>query len=187
MRRNSSGKPSLAISFALERDPDVGPIQLRRQSPLCEQDRSSCRRGMVGHYGSGGDDRTGSYALQATERSCHDPGRSRQLMAHNARCSHAKSPPKDCKCSCGGLLHGGGGLISLGAGSWGRAADYNHNHRNTHLADSLDGQVVSVIDRILSSSVGDHADAATDRIAGRRSVGWGDITALRRMWWCGAG
>jgi hypothetical protein len=86
-------------------------------------------------------------------------------MAHNARCSHAKSPPKDCKCSCGGLLHGGGGQISLGAGPWGRTADYNHHHRDTHLADSLDGQVVSVIDRILSSPDGDHADAATDRVA----------------------
>jgi hypothetical protein len=85
-------------------------------------------------------------------------------MAHNANCSHAKSPPKACKCSCGGLLHGGGGL-SLSAGPWGETADYNHNHRDTHLADSLDGRVVSVIDRILSSSVGDRADAATDRLA----------------------
>jgi hypothetical protein len=85
-------------------------------------------------------------------------------MAHNSRCSNAKSPPRDCTCDCGGLLHGGGGQ-RLPDGSWGRSVEYKHNDRATCLGDSLDGPTVDFFDRLFRSSDAGLLDDASDLIA----------------------
>jgi hypothetical protein len=68
-------------------------------------------------------------------------------MAHNANCSNAKSPPRDCECSCGGALHGGGSQ-TLGPGPWGRDVHYSHYGRQSRLAPSLDGLTVRFFDAL---------------------------------------
>jgi hypothetical protein len=85
-------------------------------------------------------------------------------MAHNSRCSNAKSPSRDCTCDCGGLLHGGGGQ-RLADGPWGRNVEYKHNDRATCLGDSLDGLTVGFFDRLFRSSDARLLDGASDLIA----------------------
>jgi hypothetical protein len=95
-------------------------------------------------------------------------------MAHNAKCSNATKPR--CRCSCGGVLHGGGAQ-RLGDGPWGGSVAYEHNHRETYLGDTLDGPTVRLLDGLFVSPTVDLVDTTSDLIAdeiaralGRRGV-----------------
>jgi len=134
------------------------------KAKLCEARPRRRLRRLIGQGRSTATNRTRPHADKVVARANFPHDGSGGLVAHNARCSNAKSPPRDCTCDCGGVLHGGGGHRLLD-GPWARSVEYKHNDRGTFLGDSLDGPTVNFFDYLFRSSDARLLDDASDLIA----------------------